>query len=388
MNSVGGSVYERQDIVSAVENTCNPFDRQYWQRIEMSHEYPDDFVNALAKAGWLSILVPEEFGGGGGTLTDASVVLQTINRSGGSSMHVHAQMYTMGTVLRHGSEEQKQWLLPLIARNEVRLQAFGISEPDAGSETTAISTFARRTDSGYVINGQKVWTSRFRHSDYLLLLARTTRLADVSRKTDGMAVFLVDLREAGDRITSQPIATMTTHTTYEIKIENLEVPESALIGEEGQGFKYLLSGLNAERILVASESIGDGYWFLERAAEYANERIVFGSPIGKNQGVAFPLASAYARVMAAEAIRDRAAAAFDSGSQPGLEANTAKLLASEAAWEAANACMDTFGGYGLAIEMGIEAKFRDARLPLIAPVNNNLIKAFIAEKALGLPRSY
>jgi acyl-CoA dehydrogenase len=375
-------------IRDAVKDLCKQFPESYWIERDAAREYPEEFVDALAGAGWLALLIPEEYGGGGGSLVDAALVLETINRSGGSGVPAHAQMYTMGTVLRHGSEEQKRWFLPKVATNEIRLQAFGVTEPDAGSDTTRIRTFAVRDGDHYVVNGGKVWTSRFQHSDFMLLLVRTTRYEEVERKTDGLSVLLVDLREAGDAIKVRPIRTMTSHETNELSIENLRVPVANRIGEEGMGFRYILSGLNAERILVASESLGDGFWFIDKATAYANERVVFGRPIGTNQGVQFPLAQAYADLEAASLMRYKAAALFDAGKQPGFEANAAKLLASKATWAAANAAMDTHGGFGLAEEYGIERKFREARLPMVAPVNNNLILAYIGNKVLGMPKSY
>ncbi|GII24733.1 acyl-CoA dehydrogenase family protein [Planosporangium mesophilum] len=379
---------EQLAIRDAVNDLCKQYPESYWIERHARSEYPEAFVDALGKAGWLALLIPEEYGGGGGSLTDAALVLETINRSGGSGVPAHAQMYTMGTILRHGSEEQKRWLLPRIATNEIRLQAFGVTEPDAGSETTRIRTFAKREGDHYVVNGGKVWTSRYQHSDFMLLLVRTTRYEEVARPTDGLSVLLVDLREAGDAIEVRPIRTMTSHETNQLTISNLRVPVANRIGEEGMGFRYILSGLNAERILVASESLGDGFWFIDKAVAYANERVVFGRPIGANQGVQFPLAKAYADLEAASLMRYKAAALFDAGKQPGFEANAAKLLASQATWAAANAAMDTHGGYGLAEEFGIERKFREARLPMVAPVNNNLILAYIGNKVLGLPKSY
>ena len=375
-------------IQEAVNDLCSRFPEEYWRKCDKDLAYPEEFVDALAQAGWLAVLIPEEFGGGGGSVMDAAMVLETINRSGGSGVPAHAQMYTMGTVLRHGSEEQKKRLLPKIATNEIRLQAFGVTEADAGSETTRIRTFAKREGDEYVVNGAKIWTSRFQHSDYLLLLCRTTKFEDVEKKSDGLSVLLVDIQAAGDSIRVQPIRTMTSHETNELIFDNLRVPVENRIGEEGKGFRYILSGLNVERILVASESLGDGYWFIDRAVQYANDRVVFGKPIGSNQGVAFPLARAYADLEAASLMRSKAAALFDAGGNPGFEANAAKLLASTATWAAANATMDTFGGYGLAVEFGIERKFREARLPLVAPVNNNLVLAYIGQHVLGLPRSY
>ncbi|GAA1227974.1 acyl-CoA/acyl-ACP dehydrogenase [Pseudonocardia alaniniphila] len=379
---------DQRAIRDAVAELCSRFPSEYWRERDAKLEYPVEFVDALGKAGWLSVLIPEEYGGGGGTVADAALILETINRSGGTGVPAHAQMYTMGTVLRHGSDEQKQRLLPEIAANTLRLQAFGVTEPDAGSDTTRIRTFAAREGDHYVVNGAKIWTSRFQHSDYMLLLTRTTRYEDVEKKTDGLSVLLVDLREAGDAISVRPIRTMTSHETNEVRIENLRVPVQNRIGEEGKGFRYILSGLNAERILVASEVLGDGFWFIDRATEYARERVVFGRPIGQNQGVQFPLAQAYADLEAASLMRWKAAAKFDAGEQPGFEANAAKLLASKANWAAANAAMDTFGGYGLAEEFEIERKFREARLPMVAPVNNNLILAYIGHQVLGLPKSY
>ena len=379
---------DQRAIRDAVAELCSRFPSQYWRERDSKLEYPVEFVDALGKAGWLSVLIPQEYGGGGGTVADAALILETINRSGGTGVPAHAQMYTMGTVLRHGNDEQKRRLLPEIAANTLRLQAFGVTEPDAGSDTTRIRTFAAREGDHYVVNGAKIWTSRFQHSDYMLLLTRTTRYEDVEKKTDGLSVLLVDLREAGDAISVRPIRTMTSHETNEVRIENLRVPVQNRIGEEGKGFRYILSGLNVERILVASEVLGDGFWFIDRATEYARERVVFGRPIGQNQGVQFPLAQAYADLEAASLMRWKAAAKFDAGEQPGFEANAAKLLASKANWAAANAAMDTFGGYGLAEEFDIERKFREARLPMVAPVNNNLILAYIGHQVLRLPKSY
>ena len=379
---------EQESIRESVADLCRGFPQEYWAEKDQKLEYPEEFVTALGAAGWLAVLVPEEYGGGGGTVTDAAIVLETINRSGGTGVPAHAQMYTMGTVLRHGSEEQKQRLLPQIAANTLRLQAFGITEPDAGTDTTRIRTFAERDGDEYVVNGGKIWTSRFQHSDLMLLLVRTTRYEDVEKKTDGLTVLLVDLREAGDAIEARPIRTMTAHETNELTITNLRVPVANRIGEEGRGFRYLLSGLNVERILVASEVIGDGFWFIDRATQYANERHVFGRPIGQNQGVQFPLAQAYADLEAASLMRYKAAAMFDDGGNPGFEANAAKLLGSKANWAAANAAMDTFGGFGLAEEYGVERKFREARLPVVAPVNNNLVLAYIGHQVLGMPKSY
>ncbi|SNT53368.1 hypothetical protein SAMN05443665_104022 [Actinomadura meyerae] len=379
---------EQASIRDAVADLCRNFPQEYWTEKDQKLEYPEEFVDALGEAGWLSVLIPEEYGGGGGTVTDAAIVLETISRSGGTGVPAHAQMYTMGTILRHGNEEQKKRLLPEIAANRLRLQAFGITEPDAGTDTTRIRTFAERDGDTYVVNGGKIWTSRFQHSDYMLLLVRTTRYEDVEKKTDGLTVLLVDLREAGDSIVARPIRTMTAHETNELTITDLRVPVANRIGEQGRGFRYILSGLNVERILVASEVIGDGFWFIDRATQYAREREVFGRPIGQNQGVQFPLAQAYANLEAASLMRFKAAAMFDDGLNPGFEANAAKLLGSKANWEAANAAMDTFGGFGLAEEYGIERKFREARLPVVAPINNNLVLAYIGHQVLGMPKSY
>ncbi|MCW2839998.1 MAG: acyl-CoA dehydrogenase [Aeromicrobium sp.] len=379
---------DQLSIQASVADLCSQYPEDYWKECDRTLAYPEAFVDALAQAGWLSMLIPEEYGGGGGNVMDAAVVLETINKSGGSGVPAHAQMYTMGTILRHGSEEQKKRLLPRIATNEIRLQAFGVTEADAGSETTKIRTFARREGDEYVVNGSKMWTSRFQHSDYMLLLCRTSKFEDVEKKTDGLSILLVDIKEAGDAIKVRPIRTMTAHETNELVIENLRVPVENRIGEEGKGFRYILSGLNVERVLIASECLGDGYWFINKATQYANERVVFGRPIGANQGVAFPLARAYADLEAATLMRNKAAALYDAGGNPGFEANAAKLLASTATWAAANATMDTFGGYGLAVEFGIERKFREARLPMVAPINNNLILAYIGQHALGLPKSY
>jgi acyl-CoA dehydrogenase len=383
-----GFTQEQESIRESVAKLCAGFPQTYWRDVDERRAYPEAFVQALTDAGWLGVLVPEEYGGGGAKISDAALILETINRSGCSSISAHAQMYTMGTVLRHGNDDQKQRYLPGIAAGTLRMQAFGVTEPDAGSDTTRISTFARREGDEYVVNGGKIFTSRVQHSDLLLLLVRTTRYEDVTKKSDGISVLLVDLREAGDSIEVRPIRTMVNHETNQLFFNDLRVPVENLIGEEGKGFRYILSGLNAERILVSSEFLGDGYWFIDRATQYANERVVFGRPIGANQGVQFPLAQAYAQLEAASMMRWKAAAAFEAGQQPGFEANAAKLLSSQANWAAANAAMDTFGGYGLASEYDIERKFREARLPLVAPINNNLVLAYISHSTLGLPKSY
>ncbi len=379
----------QQEIRASVRALCARFDAPYWRAGDRERSYPEDFVRALSAAGWLGILIPEEYGGGGLGITEAGIVLEEVNRSGGSGAVCHAQMYTMGALLRHGSEAQKRRYLPRVADGSLRLQAFGVSEPDAGSDTTQITTFARKTASGYIISGQKVFTSRFQHSDLMVLLARTTPADQVSKKTEGLSLFLVDLRAAGQRaIRAIPIDTMINHETNQLFITELEVPADALIGEEGHGFAYLLDGMNAERILIASECIGDGRWFVERASQYASERVVFGRKIGQNQGVQFPIAAAHMAVEAAALMRSRAAARFDAGQPSGPDANMAKYLASEASWQAADVAMSTLGGYGLASEYDVERKWRETRLFRTAPVTNNLILSYVAERVLHLPRSY
>lgn len=375
-------------IRDAVAELCARYPQEYWRRLDDGHEYPEEFVEALTEAGWLSILIPEEYGGGGLGMVEAALVLETINRSGCSGVAAHAQMYTMGTVLRHGTDEQKNRFLPEIASGDLRLQAFGITEPDAGTDTTRIRTTAVRKGDHYVVNGGKIFTSRFQHSDLMLLLVRTTPYEDVRKKSDGISVLLVDLREAGDAIKVQPIETMVSHETNQLFFDDLIVPAENLIGTEGGGFRSILSGMNAERILVASEVLGDGFWFIRKASEYASQREVFGRPIGQNQGIQFPIAQAYAQLEAASLLRWKAAAKFDAGQQPGMEANAAKLLASQATFAAANAAMDTFGGYGMTVEYGVERKFREARLPLVAPVSNNLVLAYLGQNVLGMPKSY
>ncbi len=380
---------EMQDeIRSAVRQLCARFDLDYWRACDEAKTYPEDFVRAVGEAGWLGALIPEAYGGGGLGMSEAAIILEEINRSGGSGAACHAQMYTMGALLRHGNEEQKRRYLPEIASGKLRLQAFGVTEPDAGSDTTQITTFARRTDRGYVISGQKVFTSRYQHSDLLLLVARTTPLDEVQKKTQGMSLFLVDTRAAGDAIRAVPIDTMINHETNQLFISDLEVPTDALIGEEGHGFRYLLDGLNAERILIASECIGDGRWCIERAVTYAQARVVFGRPIGKNQGVQFPIAKAHMAIEAADLLRLKAAARFDAHQPCGPEANMAKYLASEASWEAGDVAMSTLGGYGLASEYHVERKWRETRLFRTAPITNNLVLAYVAEHVLNLPRSY
>jgi acyl-CoA dehydrogenase len=371
----------------AVRELCDRFPLEYWRGLEPD-AYPEEFVRALTEAGWLAALIPEEYGGAGLGLIAASVILEEINASGGNGAACHAQMYTMGTLLRHGSREQKDRYLPRIAAGELRLQAFGVTEPTAGSDTSSIRTFARKVDGGYVVRGQKVWTSRATHSDLMLLLARTTPAEQVTKRSDGLSVFLVDMAAAGKKLSIRPLPTMINHSTTEVFLDDVEVPQEALIGEEGRGFRYILDGMNAERILIAAECIGDGRWFVEKASAYASERVVFGRPIGSNQGVQFPIAKAYAAVQAADLMRYKAASLFERGEPCGAEANLAKLLASEASWQAANACLDTHGGFGFATEYDVERKFRETRLYTVAPVSNNLILAYLGQHVLGLPRSY
>ena len=372
-----------------VRKLCERFGDGYWREIDEQRAYPDAFVRAMTDAGYLAILIPEVYGGSGLGIREASIVLEEINRSGGNAAACHAQMYIMGTLLRHGSEEQKRLYLPKIAAGELRLQAFGVTEPDAGSDTTSIRTTAARSNDGYIVNGQKIWTSRVQHSDLLLLLVRTTPLDQVAKRTDGLSLLLIDLRDAvGRGVTIKPIRTMINHHTAEVFFDNLHVPFEQLVGEEGKGFRYLLDSLNAERILIAAESLGDGYWFIERTVQYANQRIVFGRPIGQNQGVQFPIAQAYVNIQAADLMRFRAAELFDSNAPCGAEANMAKLLAADAAWQAANTALQTHGGFGFATEYDIERKFRETRLYQVAPISTNLVLAYIAHSVLKLPRSY
>jgi acyl-CoA dehydrogenase len=377
------------DYRRAVRELCGQFGSEYWQSVDARAEYPDAFVKALTEAGWLAALIPEEFGGGGLTVTEASVILEEINRSGANSGACHAQMYIMGTLLRHGSDEQKRRYLPEIAAGRLRLQSFAVTEPTTGTDTTKTRTTAVRRGDRYVVNGQKVWTSRMQHSDLMLLLARTTALPEVRKKTEGLSIFLVDLRGAAEKgLTVRPIRNMVNHETNEVFFEDFEVPADNLIGEEGKGFRYILDGMNAERILIAAECIGDGYWFIERARGYANERVVFDRPIGQNQGIQFPIARAYANVRAADLMRYEAARLFDEGRPAGAEANLAKLLAADASWEAANVCLQTFGGFGFAADYDVERKFRETRLYQVAPISTNLILSYIGEHVLGMPRSF
>lgn len=377
-----------QEIRAAVATLCARFGDEYWRRCDELGAYPDEFVRALSEAGWLAALIPQEYGGAGLTILEGSIILEEINHSGGNAAACHAQMYTMAALLKHGSEEQKQRYLPRVASGNLRLQAFGVTEPDAGSETPKIKTFARREGDHYLVNGSKIFTSRYQHSDLLVLLTRTTSFEQVEKKTDGMSLFVVDLKESGGSIKAVPIPTMINHGTNQLFIDNLVLPREALIGEEGKGFYYLLSSLNAERILVASESIGDGRWFVERAVKYATERRVFDRPIGMNQGVQFPIAKAHMAVEAAELMRLKAATRFDANLPCGGEANMAKYLATEAAWEAGEAAMTTLGGYGFAREYHVERKWRESRLYRTAPISNNLVLSYVGEHLLGLPRSY
>jgi len=377
------------ELRDAVRQVTKPFGGEYWRDLDDRSEYPTAFVKALTEAGFLAALIPEEYGGSGLPLRAAAVILQEINANGCNAGAAHAQMYIMGTLLRHGSAEQKQRYLPRIASGELRLQAFGVTEPTTGSDTTKLKTFARREGDHYVVNGQKVWTSRALHSDLMLLLARTTRADEVKRKTDGLSVFLVDLREQrGNGLEIRPLRAMMNHNATEIFMDGLKVPAENLIGEEGKGFRYILDGMNAERILVATECLGDGRWLLDRAVAYAGERQVFGRPIGMNQGVQFPLARAYAELEAADMMCRRAAALFTARRDCGADANIAKLLASEATWKAAEAAIQTFGGFGFAREYDIERKYREARLYQVAPISTNLVLAHVAQHVLGLPRSY
>jgi len=377
------------ELRGAVRDLCGRFPGEYWRKVDEARGYPEEFVTTLTQAGWLAALIPEEYGGAGLKITEASVILEEINRSGGNSAPCHAQMYIMGTLLRHGSETQKRRYLPKIASGELRLQSFAVTEPTTGSDTLKLKTTAVRRGDHYVVNGQKVWTSRVQHSDLMLLLARTTPLDQVKKRSEGLSVFLVDLRTiAGAGLTVQPIRNMMNHETNELFFDDLKVPAENLIGEEGKGFRYILDGMNAERILIAAECIGDGYWFVERATRYAKERVVFDRPIGQNQGIQFPIARAYVNVEAANLMRFRAASLFDAGEPCGAESNMAKLLAADASWEAANVAIQTHGGFGFAAEYDIERKFRETRLYQVAPISTNLILSYIAEHVLEMPRSY
>ena len=378
---------EQKALKAAVAELCKKYPDGYWRDLDERREYPEAFVRELTRAGYLAALIPHEYGGAGLGVLEAGLILEEINRSGGNAAACHAQMYVMGTLLRHGSEEQKRRHLPRIASGELRLQAFGVTEPNAGSDTTKLQTTAVRKGDSYVISGQKIFISRVRQSDLMLLLARTTPLSEVKKKTEGLSVFLVDLRNAKG-LEIRPLRMMINHATNQLFFDNMEVPAENLIGREGEGFRYILDGMNAERILIASQSIGDGRWFIERAVRYASQRVVFDRPIGQNQGVQFPIARAHMAIEAADLVRLKAARLFDAGQPCGAEANMAKYLAAEAAWQAANACLDTHGGYGFAVEYDVERKFRECRLYMVAPVSNNLILAHVAQHVLGLPRSY
>jgi acyl-CoA dehydrogenase len=380
---------EHAAIREGVAEVCANFPGAYWRDLDARRAYPEAFVKALSDAGYLAAMIPEEYGGSGLNLSAAAAILEEIHKQGCNAAACHAQMYTMGTVLRHGSREQKQRYLPSIAEGSLRLQAFGVTEPTSGTDTLSLRTTATREGDEYVVRGQKIWISRAEHSDLMVLLARTTPREQVEKRTDGLSVFLIDLKAlVGHGVTINPIRTMMNHATTEVFFDGARIPASSLIGEEGKGFRYILSGMNAERILIAAECVGDAKWFLDKGSAYARERVVFGRPIGANQGVQFPLARAYAHMLAAEAIVYRAAGMYDAGLDPGIEANSAKMLAADASWEAAEACLQTHGGFGFAEEYDIERKFRETRLYQVAPISTNLILCFLAERALGLPKSY
>ena len=380
---------DHSEIRDAVARLCADFPGEYWRKLDREMAYPAEFVAALTESGFLSALIPEEYGGAGLTLSAAAVIMEEIQRQGCNGAACHAQMYVMGTVLRHGSEDQKQRYLPGIASGELRLQAFGVTEPTSGTDTTALRTTARREGDHYIVNGQKIWTSRAAQSDLMLLLARTTPRDQVAKRTEGLSVFILDMREAlKDGLTIRPIRTMMNHATTEVFFDNVKVPAANLVGEEGKGFRYILSGMNAERILIAAECVGDAKWFIDKASAYARERHVFGRPIGQNQGIQFPIARAYANMRAAELMVREAIRLYEAGANPGAEANMAKMLAADASFEAANACIQTHGGFGFAEEYDVERKFRETRLYQVAPISTNLILSFIAEHVLELPRSY
>jgi acyl-CoA dehydrogenase len=380
--------HNQLEIRDAVGKLCAQFGVEYWRECDAQSAYPDKFVDAMTTAGWLAALIPEAYGGSGLTLLDGCLILEQINQSGGNGAACHAQMYTMASILNHGSEAQKKRYLPRIADGSLRLQAFGVTEPDAGSNTLKLKTFARKTNGGYVINGQKIWTSRYMQSDMYLLIARTTPVAELKRKTDGLSLFLIDIKKAGKALQAKPIKTMINHHTNEVFIENLEVSDDDRIGEEGKGFHYLVDSLNSERLLVSSEALGDGKWFTAQSSRYATERVVFDRPIGANQGIQFPISKAFMNLQAAELMRNRAAKLFDEGKPCGNETSMAKYLSTEASWEAAEACMTTFGGFGFASEYDVERKWKEARLFRTAPLSNNLILAQVAQNALQMPRSY
>lgn len=378
-----------QEMREALRDLCSRYDSAYWQQVDHERGYPEAFVNAITEAGWLAALIPEQYGGSGLGLAEASVIMEEINLSGGNAGSCHGQMYNMGTLLRHGSDEQKKLYLPKIASGELRLQSMAVTEPTTGTDTTKLKTTAVKKGDRYVINGQKVWISRIQHSDLMILLARTTPLADVKKKSEGMSIFIVDLHQAiGKGMEVRPIANMVNHETNEVFFDNLEIPAQNLIGTEGQGFKYILDGLNAERTLIAAECIGDAYWFIDRARRYANDRVVFDRPIGMNQGIQFPIADSYIETEAANLMRFRACELFDRNEPCGAESNMAKYLAAKASWEAANVCMQTHGGFGFACEYDVERKFRETRLYQVAPISTNLIYSYVAEHLLGLPRSF
>ena len=380
---------EFHDIRDAVAKLCAQFPGEYWRKLDRQMAYPKEFVNALTEAGYLSVLIPEEYGGAGLKLSAAAAILEEIQRAGCNGGGCHAQMYTMGTLLRHGSDAQKAKWLPKIASGELRLQAFGVTEPTSGTDTSSLKTVAKRVGDHYIVNGQKIWTSRAEHSDLMILLARTTPKEDAKKRTDGLSVFIVDMREAkGNGLEIRPIRTMMNHATTEVFFTDMKVPAENLIGDEGKGFRYILSGMNAERILIASECIGDAKWFTAKSAAYANERVVFGRPIGQNQGVQFPIAKAYAQMRAAELMVKDATRKYEAGLDCGAEANMSKMLAADAAWDAANACVQTHGGFGFAEEYDVERKFRETRLYQVAPISTNLILSYVAEHVLGMPRSY
>jgi acyl-CoA dehydrogenase len=378
-----------QDIRDAVRDLCSQFPDEYHRKVDEARGYPEEFVAALTQAGWMAALIPEEFGGSGLSMAEASVIMEEINRSGGNSGACHGQMYVMNAIVRSGTQAQKEQYLPKIAAGELRVQSMGVTEPTTGSDTTKLKTTAVRKDGRWVVNGQKVWISRIQHSDLMILLARTTPIAEVQKKTEGLSCFLVDLKSAvGHGLTVRPILNMVNHETNELFFDNLEIPEENLLGEEGKGFRTILDGLNAERTLIAAECIGDGYWFIDRAVKYANERVVFGRPIGQNQGIQFPLAEAFMELEAANLMRWKACEKIDAGLNAGAEANMAKHLAAKASWEAANACLQTHGGFGFACEYDVERKFRETRLYQVAPISANMILAYVGEHLLGLPRSY
>lgn len=380
---------QHRELRQSLRELCGQFGSDYWQKNEEKSTYPEEFVAELTKAGWLAALIPEQYGGAGLGLVETSVILEEVNRSGANSGACHAQMYIMSILLRHGSEEQKRKYLPKIAAGELRLQSFAVTEPTTGTDTTKTKTFAARKGDHYVVNGQKVWISRMQHSDLMLLLARTMPIEQVAKKTEGLSVFLVDLRHAsGGSMTVRPIRNMVNHETNEVFFDDFEIPEDNLVGEEGKGLRYILDGMNAERILIAAECIGDGYWFIDKSRRYANDRVVFDRPIGQNQGIQFPIARAYANVLAADSMRYEAAQLFDAAQPCGAAANVAKLLAADASWEAANVCLQTHGGFGFAAEYDIERKFRETRLYQVAPISTNLILSYLAEHVLGLPRSF